>query len=293
MPNPAFRSKLFVPGGRPALFAKALAGPADAISFDLEDAVPEAAKDAAREAVRTFLDSDAARGTRKTLVVRVNGLDSIHCVADLAAVARDATTLINLPKPQSADDVTTFVARLEAAESANGVTHPIGILANIETPAALRRAHEIAAAHPRVVGLQVGLGDLFEPHGIDRRDEASIHAVLLAVRLAAAEAGVFAVDGAFGDLVDLQGFRGEALRAHRLGFVGKSCIHPTQVGVANDVFGVDGDELARARRIVAAEHEATARGHGAYVVDGRMIDGPYLERAKAVVAQADRGRDPA
>ena len=289
MSTPSLRSKLFVPGGRPALFEKALASAADAISFDLEDAVPETAKAAARAAVAAFLSSSVARGTGKTIIVRVNAIDSSHCTDDLTAVACETTTLINLPKPQSPHDVVAFAARLEAAEKANGVKRPIGILANIETPAALRRAHEIAAAHPRVMGLQVGLGDLFEPYGIDRHDEANVHAVLLAVRLAAAESGRFAIDGAFADVADLEGFRREARRAHRLGFVGKSCIHPAQIGVANDSFGIDAESLALARRIVAAEREAVARGHGAYVVDGRMIDGPYLERAKALVADAERG----
>ena len=281
------RSKLFVPGGRPELFAKALAGDADALSFDLEDSVPESHKHQARTQVAAFLQSVDMQATSKLVVVRVNAGDTPHLAADLTAVARAGVDLVNLPKVESAGDVLAAVALLERAEAANGIDRPIRLLANIESPRGLRMAAEIACAHPRIAGLQLGLADLFEPHGIDRRDAANVHAALFALRMAAAEAGVFACDAAFADIEDVDGFRAEAAMAKRLGFVGKSCIHPRQVSLANAAFMPDAEEIESARRIVAAASEAASAGRGAFVVDGRMVDLPFLKRAQAILASVD------
>lgn len=282
------RSKLFVPGARPELFDKALAGAADALSFDLEDAVAPERKAAARVAVAAFLASTAAAASSKLMIVRVNAPGSEHFAADLAAVAREGTDLINLPKIESAAALHEAVAVLERAEARNGVARPIGLLVNIETPRALLAAAAIAGAHPRVAGLQLGLADLFEAQGIARDDRANVHAALFAVRMAAAQAGVFALDGAYADLHDEAGYFDEALVAKRLGFLGKTCLHPRQVGLANRAFAASADELARARRIVSAAETAADGGRGVFVVDGRMIDRPFLKRAQALLATAER-----
>lgn len=282
------RSKLFVPGSQPALFAKALASAADALSIDLEDAVPEAAKATARDTVATWLRQHAAAADR-LIVVRVNAIDSPHFEADLLAVAQPGVALVNLPKPNSAGDVHRAALALERAEKVNGVTTPIGLLVNVETPKALRMAAALAFAHPRVAGLQLGLGDLFEPLGIDRRDLANVHAAMTTLRMAAGEAGVAAIDGAFGDVSDPAGYRAEAQMARRLGFVGKTCIHPSQVPLANEVFSVSGEELEKARRVVQAAAAARAEGRGAVLVDGRMIDAPFVARAQAIVDAAQAG----
>ena len=283
------RSKLFVPGVRPELFAKALAGDADALSFDLEDSVPERRKDEARANVAGFVRTQPVRDAAKVIVARVNALGTPHFEADLLAVAGPGVALINIPKVESAEDIRAAVAVLERAESDNGIDAPIRLLATIETPRGLRLAAEIASAHPRVAGLQLGLADLFEPHGIDRHDRANLHAALYALRMAAAEAGVFAWDAAFADLEDADGFRAEAMMARRLGYVGKSCIHPRQVALANEIFQPDPEQIAAARRIVAASREAGAQGRGAFVVDGRMVDLPFLKRAEAIVASLGPG----
>ncbi|HEY5972940.1 MAG TPA: CoA ester lyase [Pseudoxanthomonas sp.] len=285
------RSKLFVPGVRPELFAKALAGDADALSFDLEDSVPPASKQEAREAVAAFVGSDAVRASSKLIVVRVNAPGTPYFEADLAAVTRTGVDLLNVPKLESAGEARAAIAALERAEAANGIGTPLGLLANIETPRGLRFAADIASAHPRVAGLQVGLADLFEPHGIDRRDSANVHAALFAVRMAAAEAGIFAWDAAFADLEDAAGFRAEAGMARRLGYVGKSCIHPRQVALANEAFAPDAEQIASAMRIVAAAREAGAQGRGAFVVDGRMVDLPFLKRAEAILASVETRKD--
>jgi citrate lyase subunit beta/citryl-CoA lyase len=278
------RSKLFVPGSRPELFAKALAGDADALSFDLEDSVAEDRKDAARAAVAGLVAGDAVAAAAKVVIVRINALDTPHFKRDVDAVVRRGVALINLPKVETGHDVQAAADIIERVESAHGLEQPIGLLINIETPRALADAVRIAAAHPRVAGLQLGLADLFESTGIDRHDPANVHAAMFAVRMAAAQAGVFAMDGAYGDLEDDEGFSAEARMARRLGFIGKSCVHPRQVALANAAFAATEDEIAAARRIVEAAKIAAAQGRGAFVADGRMIDLPFLKRAEALLA---------
>jgi citrate lyase subunit beta/citryl-CoA lyase len=281
------RSKLFVPGTRPELFAKALASAADAICLDLEDAVSEPRKDEARETVRQLLlASGDAASSQKTLIVRVNAMDTPHFERDVAAVTQAGVHLINLPKPQSPAHVRTAVEVIERAERANGVQAPIGLLLNIETPTALRTAAELALAHPRVSGLQLGLGDLFEPLGIARREPSAIRQAMFAVRIAAGEAGVYAYDGAFANIRDAEGYRAEATLARDLGFLGKTCIHPSQIAIANEVFRPTDEEIAHACKVVEAAREADANGVGAYVVDGKMIDIPFVIRARAIVESA-------
>lgn len=280
------RSKLFVPGTRPELFAKALDGAADGVCFDLEDAVSEPRKGEARDAVRQLLRGGEPAASGKTVIVRVNAMDTPHFADDIAAVAQPGVHLINIPKPESPAHVRAAVEAIERAEEANGVRTPIGLLLNIEAPSAFRIAAQLGLAHPRVAGLQLGLGDLFEPLGIARREPAAIQQAMFAMRIAAGEAGVYAYDGAFADIRDAEGFRAEAVLSRNLGFLGKTCIHPSQIAIANEVFRPTDEEIAHACKVVEAARDADARGVGAYVVDGKMIDIPFVIRARAIVASA-------
>lgn len=282
--TPLLRSKLFVPGSRPEFFPKALASAADAISFDLEDAVAEDRKAEARELVGRALASTEFAASRQVVIVRVNALGTPHFAADLAAVVSPRLDLLNVPKVESPDDIRAVAAAIAPIEKSRGLAQPVRLLANIESPRGLRRAAEIALADPRIAGLQLGLGDLFEPLGLDRTDAAAVHHVQLAVRLAAGEAGLWALDTGFGAIKDTDGYRREALQAKRLGYLGKTCLHPSQVAIANEVFRPTDDEIAQARRIVEAAREAKAKGLGAFLVDGRMIDPPFLRRAEALAA---------
>ncbi len=286
------RSKLFVPAARPELFAKALAGAADAISFDLEDSVAADGKAAARAQLNKFLRSNEARSgaAGKTLIVRVNPLNSPHFNEDLEAIGGLGIDLINLPKVEQAEEVRAAVAAIDWTDVGAGAAVPPGLLVNIETSRALVNATAIASAHPRVVGLQVGLNDLFEPLGIERSRLDHVHAALWAVRMASAAAGCFAYDGAYGGVADPDGFQREAELARSLGFTGKSCIHPSQVQIANIVFQQAESEFEAARRLVAAARTAAAQGKGAFLLDGRMIDRPAIAQAEAVLARAERPR---
>ncbi|HEU4806412.1 MAG TPA: CoA ester lyase [Nitrobacter sp.] len=273
------RSKLFVPCSRPELFAKALGGEADALSFDLEDAVAGKDKAAARVRLVEWLHSDAAASSAKRLIVRINAPDTPFFADDLLALAGVRVDLINLPKAESPDIVRTVAARMEEIGIA------AGLLVNIETARGISSAAAIAGAHPRVMGLQAGLNDLFAPLGIDRRDARHVHAALWSIRLAAGEASLPAYDGAWPDLADDDGFRAEAGLARSMGLLGKSCIHPRQVVMANQIFDRS-DDVSRARRLLAAAAEAEAGGQGAFLFEGVMADAPAIAAARETLRRA-------
>jgi citrate lyase subunit beta/citryl-CoA lyase len=281
------RSKLFVPGSRPELFAKAAASAADALSFDLEDAVAKDRKAEARAAVGTFLRS-RPNDDGKVVVVRSNGLSSGLFEDDLKVIVGSGLDVLNLPMVESGEEVREAARVLARLEQAAGVERPIGILANVETPKGLRLAAEIATADPRVVGLQIGYADLFEPCGINRSNPDALSYVRIAIRLAAAEAKIPAYDGAYAVVAKPERYREECEEARNLGFAGKSCIHPTQVPIANECFMPRPAEIEKARRILSAAGDAAVKGVGAFVVDGQMIDEPFLISARAVVALADQ-----
>ena len=279
------RSKLFVPASRPELFAKALSSAADAISFDLEDAVEEGQKGFARQALFDFFETNQTQNT-KAIVVRINAIDTTHYAADLEVVVSSAVQIINLPMVESATAVRDLSARIGKLETDRRLTRPIGILVNIESPKGLRQAAELALADPRVVGLQIGFGDLFGPYGIVSGEPSATQVVRVLVKMAAAEAGIEAYDGAYVDIANPDGFTLDAQAAYRLGFTGKSCIHPSQVGLANAVFRPSEQQIQQALRVVQAAKENLARGLGAFVVDGQLVDGPLITRAERTVALA-------
>lgn len=279
------RSKLFVPASRPELFTKAMSSAADAISFDLEDAVEEGQKGFARQALFDFFETNQTQNT-KAIVVRINAIDTTHYAADLEVVVSSAVQIINLPMVESATAVRDLSARIGKLETARRLTRPIGILVNIESPKGLRQAAELALADPRVVGLQIGFGDLFGPYGIVSGEPSATQVVRVLVKMAAAEAGIEAYDGAYVDIANPDGFTLDAQAAYRLGFTGKSCIHPSQVGLANAVFRPSEQQIQQALRVVQAAKENLARGVGAFVVDGQLVDGPLITRAERTVALA-------
>lgn len=282
------RSKLFVPATSANLFPKALASQADAISFDLEDSVAEDSKEAARATMREFLQSEEARSSAKTLIVRVNPMGTPNFEADVSAVIQTGLAILNIPKCESRQQVQDSMNWISKAEAANRSGKPVSVLANIETPKALRCAAEIGIADSRIVGLQMGYADLFEPHGIKRYDYLNVHAALFAMRMAAAEAGVFAYDGAFPDAQDEVGLQEECEMAKRLGYKGKTCIYPSQIKTVNQVFLPTPQELAFAMRVLAAARDPKNRNIGVFQMEGRMIDKPFIQSAQNMADTAEK-----
>jgi citrate lyase subunit beta/citryl-CoA lyase len=279
------RSKLFVPASRPELFTKAMSSAADAISFDLEDAVEEGQKGFARQTLVDFFATNQTQNT-KAIVVRINAIDTTHYPADLEVVVSSAVHMINLPMVESVAAVRDLSARMSKLEAERRIARPIGILVNIESPKGLRQAAELALADPRVMGLQIGFGDLFGPYRIESGEASATQVVRVLVKMAAAEAGIDAYDGAYVDIANPDGFTLDAQAAYRLGFAGKSCIHPSQVGLANAVFRPSELQIQQALRVVQAAKENLARGVGAFVVDGQLVDGPLITRAERTVSLA-------
>src|ERR1700759_2888432 len=208
---PLMRSKLFVPASRPELFDKAFASAADALSFDLEDAVAASQKSQARANLVALLRERPATG--KIIVVRINAPGTAEFEADIAELGSAPIDIINLPMTEDPEADVQAIARIERYDAA----HRIKFLLNIETPKALRKAAKLAVAHPRVMGLQIGYADLLEPNGIARNDRDALAHIRLAVRLAAAEAGIAAYDGAFAAVRDAEGYRIECIAAKRHG----------------------------------------------------------------------------
>jgi citrate lyase subunit beta/citryl-CoA lyase len=280
------RSKLFVPASRPELFSKALASAADAISFDLEDAVQEDRKAEARACLAQYLKEASTADQTKIIIVRTNAVDSAHFDADLDVIVGNALNIINLPKVENAGSIVRAVQSLEKLETERGLSRPVEILANIESPLGLHHAAAIATSHRRVMGLQIGYGDLFSPLGIAPAEPFATQCVRVRVRMAAGIAGIDAYDGAYPDIANPDGYRQDAQAAHRLGFAGKSCIHPSQIALANQVFVPARADIEHALHVIEAARAARAKGVGAFVVDGRLIDGPFITRAERVIAVA-------
>ncbi|MGE0854367.1 MAG: CoA ester lyase, partial [Hyphomicrobiaceae bacterium] len=279
------RSKLFVPGNRRDFMRKAAAGPADSLSLDLEDAVPAAEKAEARRTVMGFLASEGAQ-SGKHLVVRVNPLDSGLMVGDILAVAVPELHCINVPKCDSPKPLHVADAVLAHVERERGLAGgSIALMANLETPAALRNAHAIATACPRVKALQLGFGDLKASTGL-RPDTHRLGAIRTMTILAAAEAGIEAYDSAWVDVADHAGFEADAMEARSMGFAGKSCIHPSQVEACNRIFAPDAAALDEARALIETYEAAEREGRGAVLFRGRLVDAVHVAEARRLLTLA-------
>ncbi|MGA3524674.1 HpcH/HpaI aldolase/citrate lyase family protein [Melissospora conviva] len=282
------RSYLYVPGDAQEKLDKALGRGADALIVDLEDAVPPAGKDAARAAVAAWLAQQPAAGEQPVeLWVRVNPGALGH--TDVRAVVGPALTGVMVAKTESQAELTALDAVLTEAEAAAGIAAgSTGVVPLLESAAAVLRAEEIAAG-PRVVRLQVGEADLAADTGItpgeDERELASIRTRTVLVSAAARiNPPVAPVSTNFRDLAKLRAST-EALA--RQGYIGRACIHPAQIAVANEVFTPDAAAVTAARELVAIFDAAMAAGRGVAVgADGRMIDEAVVRKARRVLALA-------
>lgn len=266
------RSFLFAPANHPRRVEKALGLASDAVILDLEDAVPEAEKEAARKAV-----AEAAKMPRKArLYIRINALSTPYGLADLAALPKDIDGVV-IPKCESTMDVG------QAAAHARG----LDLMPTIETARGLEAAEEIALSSVRVRRLAFGALDFALDLGLSPgRDEAEIAPyrarLVMASRLAGREPPI---DSPSPDFRDLDALKASCERARRMGFQGKLCIHPDQIAVVHAAFTPTPEEIAEAERIVAAAEAAERQGHGAAQVDGKMIDAPVVAKARRILAR--------
>lgn len=282
-PPAGWRSLLFVPADNARLLEKAAERSADAVILDLEDAVPPAAKEAARAALPAAAERLAAAGA--TLLVRVNA-GWLPLVADLAAAVRPCVRALVLPKVEDAGRLKAVAEMLDEVEASKGmVPGQTGLLPLIESPAALGRLDELAAA-PRVIGLALGSEDFSLQLGAPP-SPASLTLPCQLLALAAATHSLMAIGlpGSLAEFRDLDAWRRHAEAARAVGMTGALCIHPAQVAVVNQAFAPDDEQLAWARAVLATWAESEKAGSGVAALDGRMIDKPVVERARALLAR--------
>ncbi len=275
------RSVLYMPAANERALEKAKSIAADAIIFDLEDAVaPDAKVDARANAVAAA--SSGEYGGRE-LTIRCNGLDTEWGTDDLAAAAMSGAAAVVIPKVASVATLDMVSRMLDAAGAPGSMT----IWAMIETPTAIFDVRAIVA-HSRVSTLVMGTNDLareLRASLVPGRHPLVAH---LATALAAArEAGKIIVDGVFNDVKDLDGFRSECVQGAEMGFDGKTLIHPGQVDIANEVWAPTDDEVSHARRVIEAFDEGLREGRGVVTVDGRMIENLHVASARRAIATAD------
>ncbi|NNM72773.1 HpcH/HpaI aldolase/citrate lyase family protein [Enterovirga aerilata] len=284
------RSLLFVPGDSARKFDKARQGAADALILDLEDSVAPDRKDEARAIVREMLSAE--RGAQ-LLYVRVNALDTRRTLADIAAISPCRPDGIVLPKCESAEHLRQVSLWLDGIEAASGIqvgTTRIVAIAT-ETAASVFGLGGYAGVTGRLAGLMWGAEDLSASLGATgNRAGRTYHSPYRLARdlclMGAAAAGVAAIDTVYTDIEDLEGLAEEARAARRDGFSAKAVIHPKHVEAVNAAFTPGEEEVAWARRIVAAF--AGDAGLGVVRIDGRMIDKPHLRAAEKILAAAGR-----
>jgi len=275
------RSVLYMPGANTRALEKAQTLPADALIFDLEDAVAPDAKEAARTNVVAAARSKAYG--KREIAIRCNGLATSWGKADVAAIATSGADAILVPKVESAADVAQIVALLDGA----GAPASMSVWAMMETPRGMLRADEIAGAHPRLTLFVMGTNDLVKDMRARHTPMRLPMITALGLGMLAARAhGLTILDGVYNDIQDTAGFRAVCQQGLEMGFDGKTLIHPSQVEPCNEVFAPSSAELEMAGKIVTAFKQAQAEGKGVVTVDGRMIENLHVEQAERALALA-------
>ena len=272
------RSVLYMPGSNARALEKAKNLPADAVILDLEDAVAPDAKDLARMQV-----CDAVKGkgfAKREVIIRVNGLATAWGAADLAAAVAAGPDAILVPKISTQGELDEVEKLLGGAD--------VAVWAMVETPLAILNIGSIAVAGGRLACFVMGTNDLIkEFRGRHTQDRQNLSAAL-GLSVAAARAyGLAVIDGVYNDIQDADGFAASCRQGQAFGFDGKTLIHPSQIEPCNQVFAPSTEEVAAARKIIAAFELPENRNKGAIALDGRMVELLHAEIARQTVALAD------
>lgn len=304
-PNRLRRSELSTPGTSAKMIAKAARSDADLVFLDLEDAVAPAAKEEARAtAAASLAELDWGKKTR---ACRVNGVDTpwfLDDVTEVVTTARANVDVIIVPKVKQVRDVWFVDDLLSQLERKLGLdAGGIGLELLIEEAEALARVEEIAACSPRVEALILGFGDLSASQGVRVADDGGAsnpndvpglypgdmwHYARNRVIVAARASKIDAIDGPYAGINDPEGYRREASWSATLGGVGKWCIHPSQIPIANEVYAPTTAEIENARRIVDAVRQAEADGLGAASLEGALIDAATTRTYELLLERARR-----
>lgn len=283
------RSLLFVPADGGSKLDKAMASGADAVIIDLEDSIAPDRKDAARQACLDYLKTVSSKTERPRLLVRINGIETGHTDADLAAVVPGRPDAILFPKAEGGESLVHVDAKLTAQEAIAGLPEgTIKVLAqSVESARGLFLASSFRDASPRLIGMTWGPEDLSSEVGAEANREADgsltepyrfARSVCL---FGAAAARVPAIETIHVDFRNLDALRRDTEIAKRDGFTGRLAIHPAQVPVFNEVFTPNAAQIEKAKAIVAAF--AAKPGAGTVGIEGRMYDRPHLVRAQRLL----------
>jgi len=277
------RSRLYLPGNTPKLMLNAGIHQPDGIILDLEDSVAVDKKPEARLVVRNALRGVNFYGAER--MVRVNQLPL--GLEDLNYIVPHHVNLILLPKCESADQVKQVDQQISQILADRGLDYPVFIMPIIESALGVVKAFEIASASDRVVALAIGLEDYTADLGAERTREGkeSFYARNQLVNAAKA-AGIQAIDSVFSDVADMDALVNVVLESKSLGFTGMGCIHPRQIRVIHEAFAPTDVEINKAKKIVLAFDDATAKGLGVVSLGSKMIDPPVVKRAQKTIGLA-------
>ncbi|MDK2866907.1 MAG: citrate lyase subunit beta / citryl-CoA lyase [Clostridiales bacterium] len=256
---------------------------ADAIMFDLEDAISLKEKDTARMLVYNAVKTVDYGNTE--LVCRINGLDSPYGERDIEAMVAAGIHVIRLPKTETAQDLHDVEALIEKYEKKyNREIGSVRMMAAIESALGIINAYEIATASKRLIGIAIGAED-YVTNLKTKRSPSGVEILYARSQLlnAARAAGIAALDTVFSDINDMEGFENEVRLIKQLGFDGKSVINPKQIPVVHAIYKPTDAEVAHAKAVVAAIEEAEAKGYGVISLKGKMVDKPIVERAERIL----------
>jgi citrate lyase subunit beta / citryl-CoA lyase len=279
------RSLLYVPGDSTKMLQKATALPSDLLLLNLEDGVASAKKDEARGNVVYALN--AIKFGVREIVVRVNSLSSEVGLKDLVAVVPMRPDGICLPKIEKAAEIQVADAAILEQEKRHGLPEGgIRLHAMIESAAGLLRSSEIAEASPRMTSLVFGSADFVsDMRCLPGEDRAELQLALQLIATSARSAGIDAIDAPCFNLKDADMLRREAVQARRIGFDGKSALHPDQLAIINEAFDVTAEEIAWAERMIGELNDAEIKGKALTTVEGMLIDNPHRKAAERILSR--------
>ena len=285
------RSMLFVPGNNPGIIRDVHIYKPDSVMFDLEDAIAITEKDSARFLVHNMLKklSDYYTELGIETVVRINGLATEFWRQDLEAVVTGGVEVVRIPMTESPEDVMTVDADIERIEKECG--REVGstkIMVAIETALGVMNSFAIAKSPTkRLIGMAISGEDFVTSMKTTRTPEGDeLYVARGMVAMAGRACGLEVLDTVYSDVNNDEGFLKEANLIKRMGFGGKSLIHPRQVELIHNVFTPSEKEIAKAKKIVEATAEALRENRGVFTVDGKMVDKPIIERAQRTLELA-------
>ena len=275
------RSVLYMPGANTRALEKAKSLPADSLILDLEDAVAPDAKAQARENIRAAL---ATGFGHREAVVRINGLNTQWGLDDLKAFADTKADAILLPKVESASQIREVASLLKQFNPVSTMK----IWAMIETPLAIFKLPEIASSHPMLEALVLGTSDLVKDlHARHTPSRVETQTALSLSVLAARAHQLCVLDGVHLSLDDEDGLRQSCTQGRDMGFDGKTLIHPSQIALANQIFGPSLEEIDEARQRITAYEAAISSGAGIAVLNGKLVEELHIQDAKRILALAN------